>query len=63
MKMRQCSETLALKIQTPVNNPEESIQQVNIALYVETVNKFSAESHPNWRDGEHRASIQITLKA
>jgi hypothetical protein len=34
MEQTQCSETLAFKLQTPVNHPEESIQQ-----YV-----------PNWRD-------------
>jgi len=34
MKMEQteCSETSAYKIQTPVNYPEENIQQISIAL-------------------------------
>jgi len=28
-----------------------NLNKVDILLYVETVNTFGAESHPNWRGG------------
>ena len=36
MKMEQteCTETLAYKIQTPENYPEENIQQINTSYYI-----------------------------
>jgi hypothetical protein len=40
MKMEQCSETSAYKIQTPGNYPEESIQQFNTWLNNITVGVF-----------------------
>jgi hypothetical protein len=35
MKMEQtvCSETLALKVETPVNHPEESTQNIPVAVH------------------------------
>jgi hypothetical protein len=32
MEQTECSETLAFKLQTPVNQPEESIRQISTIL-------------------------------
>jgi len=36
MEQAQCSETSAYKIQTPVNYPEENIQQIDACLFLTT---------------------------
>jgi hypothetical protein len=48
MKMKQCSETSAYKLQTPGNYPKESIQQTVTSLFTKARNmKFRFYGHYN----------------
>jgi hypothetical protein len=65
MEQTECSETLAYKIQTPENYPEESIQHSEHGESLESsTNKFSSNFRIE-RDGKVRCQVgkQISSKA
>jgi len=52
MKMEQCSETSEFKIQTPGNNPKESIQHIIICCVVGGIDSLKGEEGCTSRSGE-----------
>jgi hypothetical protein len=51
MEQRECSETLAYKIQMPRNYPEENIQHTEHGKSLKSRRFFSSPTHWNWLQG------------